>query len=323
MGGNSSKDRDDQRMKPVVSTRKRAISKLHKVDPNLEWKIKKVLGKGSYGQVHLVSRIHPIDTSADPTARNDAAAKKMPIASGNDLKAARVEVDILSKLKHNGIIQLVGAYIYDGGEGDELWILLEACPGGSLKDIQIRDDRGFNEKECQCVAFQLFTALAYLHASRVIHRDINCSNIMLQTDGQCKLADFGVSTEFRGSQAKRVTFIGSPNWMAPEVIVCERNHDNPYGTAADIWSAGITIIEAAQTRAPYHDLHPMKAMLKICNGKPPSFDEPHNYSQDFVDFVKYILVKNPSDRPCSDDIVAQAFSTKGKDPGHLELRSKK
>uniref|UniRef100_A0A8C1GJA6 non-specific serine/threonine protein kinase n=1 Tax=Cyprinus carpio TaxID=7962 RepID=A0A8C1GJA6_CYPCA len=127
------------------------------------------------------------------------------------------------------------------------------------------------------------------------------------------LADFGVSAQNDNTLQKRSTFIGTPYWMAPEVIMCETSKDNPYTTKADIWSLGITLIEAAEMEPPHHSLNPMRVLLKITKSPPPTLSNPRQWSSHFQDFLRRTLQKNPESRWGAQQLMAHPFSYAGRD----------
>ncbi|NXR87302.1 STK10 kinase, partial [Hypocryptadius cinnamomeus] len=135
-------------------------------------------------------------------------------------------------------------------------------------------DRGLTEPQIQVICRQMLEALHYLHSKRIIHRDLKAGNVLLTQDGDIKLADFGVSAKNMKTLQKRDSFIGTPYWMAPEVVMCETMKDTPYDYKADIWSLGITLIEMAQIEPPHHELNPMRVLLKIAKSDPPTLSCP-------------------------------------------------
>ncbi|CAI8050411.1 Serine/threonine-protein kinase 10 [Geodia barretti] len=155
----------------------------------------------------------------------------------------------------------------------------------------------------------MLQALECLHTSGCIHRDLKAGNILLCPDGSIRLADFGVSARpNKGQQQKkRDTFIGTPYWMAPEVVVCETNKDAPYDQKADIWSVGITLIELADMNPPYHEMSPMRVLLKITRSDPPTVELPHKWSKEFNSFLRKCLTKNPETRSSATELLQHPF----------------
>lgn len=186
-----------------------------------------------------------------------------------------------------------------------LKIVMEYCGAGSISDIMRARRKPLSEQEISAVLRDTLKGLQYLHDLKKIHRDIkvrNCfflkkklyfqaGNILLNTDGIAKLADFGVAGQLTDTMAKRNTVIGTPFWMAPEVI-----EEIGYDTKADIWSLGITAIEMAEGRPPYSDIHPMRAIFMIPTKPPPTFKKPEEWSSEFNDFIRSCLIKKPEER---------------------------
>ncbi|KAI4813922.1 hypothetical protein KUCAC02_003143 [Chaenocephalus aceratus] len=156
----------------------------------------------------------------------------------------------------------------------------------------------------------MLEALTYLHSMKIIHRDLKAGNILLMLDGDIKMADFGVSAKNTKTLQRRDSFIGTPYWMAPEVVMCETMKDAPYDYKADVWSLGITLIELAQIEPPHHELNPMRVLLKIAKSEPPTLEQPHKWSQDFKDFLKKSLDKNPETRPTVTQLIEHPFVRK-------------
>lgn len=160
-------------------------------------------------------------------------------------------------------------------------------------------NRSLTEKQISYVTHYTCVGLNHLHKNNVIHRDMKAGNILLTGDGVVKLADFGVSTILKSKESRSDSFIGTPYWMAPEVIICETFKDSPYNYLADIWSLGITCIEMAQCDPPFHNMSPPRVLLKIQKSDPPTLDNPDKWSNLFVDFLTKCLQKIPENRqPC-------------------------
>uniref|UniRef100_A0AAY4BTK1 non-specific serine/threonine protein kinase n=1 Tax=Denticeps clupeoides TaxID=299321 RepID=A0AAY4BTK1_9TELE len=264
------------------------------VDPNDIWEIVGELGDGAFGKVYK--------------AKNKetgvlAAAKVIETKCEEELEDYMVEIDILASCDHQYIVKLLDAFYHD----NKLWIMIEFCPGGAVDATMLELDRGLIEPQIQVICRQMLEALAYLHSKKIIHRDLKAGNILLTLDGDIKLADFGVSAKNTKTLQRRDSFIGTPYWMAPEVVMCETMKDAPYDYKADIWSLGITLIELAQIEPPHHELNPMRVLLKIAKSEPPTLEQPSKWSQHFKDFLKKSLDKNPETRPNTSQLLEHPF----------------
>ncbi|KAM9450400.1 serine/threonine-protein kinase 10 [Clarias gariepinus] len=264
------------------------------VNPADVWDLVGELGDGAFGKVY---KARNKDTGVL------AAAKVIETKSEEELEDYIVEIEILATCNHHYIVKLLDAFYYD----QKLWIMIEFCPGGAVDAIMLDLDRGLTEKQIQVICKQMLEALVYLHSMKIIHRDLKAGNILLMLDGDIKLADFGVSAKNTKTLQRRGTFIGTPYWMAPEVVMCETTKDAPYDYKADIWSLGITLIELAQIEPPHHELNPMRVLLKIAKSDPPTLDQPSKWSANFKDFLKRALDKNPESRPSASQLLEHPF----------------
>ncbi|KAL8211842.1 UNVERIFIED_CONTAM: serine threonine kinase 10 [Gekko kuhli] len=188
--------------------------------------------------------------------------------------------------------------------------MIEFCPGGAVDAIMLELDRGLTEPQIQVICRQMLEGLDYLHSKKIIHRDLKAGNVLLTQDGDIKLADFGVSAKNMKTLQRRDSFIGTPYWMAPEVVMCETMKDTPYDYKADIWSLGITLIEMAQIEPPHHELNPMRVLLKIAKSDPPTLGYPSKWSLEFNDFLKKALDKNPETRQSAAQLLEHPFVSK-------------
>jgi len=263
---------------------------IEKTDPLQHWIIKGRLGKGSYGEVHLVT---------NKQNRSDAAAKVADIEHPDGLYEFTTEIEMLAKCRHPNVTSFLAAY-YDQ---KKLWIVIEKCSGGAVGDLLKKNDRGMNGNEVAIATAQLAHAITFLHQNKIIHRDLNAANVLLSGEGQIKIADFGVS-KYTAKNGRCNSFIGSPNWMAPEVIECEQNMKKWYTNSADIWSLGITLIEFAQMAPPHNDLHPAKALIKIITGAPPKLTDPSAFEPEFPALLGKMLLKDPARRISAIDLSA-------------------
>ena len=181
-------------------------------------------------------------------------------------------------------------------------IILEYCPGGSLADYLRITRKTFTEPQIAAICRDVLAGLSYLHTHRKIHRDVKAGNILLGPDGRAKLADFGVAGQLSDNTMKRRTLTGTPYWMAPEVVV-----ESGYDGKADVWSLGITCIELADGKPPFHSYRPMLAMMMIPNKPPPRLPDEEKYSQEFIAFLDAMLVKDPDYRKTAEEMLDSKF----------------
>ena len=168
---------------------------------------------------------------------------------------------------------------------------MELCEGGSVSDLMTSCEATLEETTIQVVCAAVLLGLDYLHSQKHIHRDIKCGNVLLSAKGHVKLADFGVSATLSNTVSRRHTLIGTPFWMAPEVI-----KEDAYDYKADIWSLGITAIEMADGEPPYIHIHPMRAIFLIPQRPPPTVKKPENWTKPFLDFLSQCLKKDAKER---------------------------
>ncbi|XP_064897154.1 STE20-like serine/threonine-protein kinase isoform X2 [Columba livia] len=264
------------------------------VDPEETWLVLGELGDGAFGKVFKAQ---------NKVTGVLAAAKVINTPSEEELEDYVVEIEILAYCDHPNITKLLDALYWDG----RLWILVEFCPGGAVDAAILELEKGLTEEQIQVVCKQLLLALRYLHGRRIIHRDVKAGNVLLTLDGDVKLADFGVSAKNSSTVQRRVSFIGTPYWMAPEVVQCETSKENPYGYKADIWSLGITLIEMAEMEPPYHELNPLRVLLRIAKSQPPTLRHPKRWSEDFKDFLRKSLEKSPEARWSASQLLQHPF----------------
>ncbi|TNN18174.1 Serine/threonine-protein kinase 10 isoform 2 [Schistosoma japonicum] len=264
------------------------------VNPSDIWEIISELGDGAFGKVY---KTHKRGTDLC------AALKRVEFDSEDELEDFMVEIDILSNFKHENILSLHEVYIYDS----KLWMYLELCGGGALDSIMETLEKGLTEPQIRFISKEVLQGLGFLHEKLIIHRDMKAGNILLTLNNEVKLADFGVSARLADEKQKRLTFIGTPYWMAPEVINCETFKDAPYNWKADIWSFGITLIELAQRRPPYNSINPTRVLLKISKSDPPTLSKPHLWSSKFKTFLARTLQKDPNQRPECKDLLLDPF----------------
>lgn len=266
------------------------------LNPEEFWEIIGELGDGAFGKVYKAQ---------NKETNVLAAAKVIDTKSEEELEDYMVEIDILASCDHPNIVKLLDAFYYE----NNLWILIEFCAGGAVDAVMLELERPLTESQIQVVCKQTLEALNYLHDNKIIHRDLKAGNILFTLDGDIKLADFGVSAKNTRTIQRRDSFIGTPYWMAPEVVMCETSKDRPYDYKADVWSLGITLIEMAEIEPPHHELNPMRVLLKIAKSEPPALAQPSRWSSDFKDFLKKCLEKNVDARWTTSQLLQHPFVT--------------
>jgi serine/threonine protein kinase len=252
----------------------------------------------------LCSSFGKVFKARNTTTAELAAVKIIPVEQ--DAGEVSREIETLKQCDAPNIVKYFGSVSKDG----ELWIIMEFCVGSSLSDIMEARGRCLNEAQIAAAVAGTLDGLRYLHARGFIHRDVKAGNLLLSDSGMVKLADFGVSRTLSSTISRCGTIIGTPFWMAPEVI-----RDNPtgYDAKADVWSLGITTIELAEGQPPYSNLHPLRAIFLIPSKPPPTFNEPERWSANLVAFVSACLQKEPDVRPSSAELEMNACVVTGRE----------
>jgi len=229
----------------------------------------------------------------------NCALKIIPLKKDTKIEQIEQEIAMMDLCEHENIVKYFGTY----AKGTDLWIGMELMDGGKLTDIILQTK--FNEIEISFVCQKVLIALNYLHKNNMIHRDIKTDNILLSSKGELKLADFGFCCRLKDSKDFRKSVMGTPYWMAPEVI-----RGNEYNFKADIWSLGIVIIEMADSEPPHMELQPLRALFVIATQPSPTVKEPHKFSDLFIDFLNLTLQKNPDARATSSELLSHPFLKK-------------
>ncbi|PAA89587.1 hypothetical protein BOX15_Mlig017490g1 [Macrostomum lignano] len=260
-----------------------------------------VVGHGTYGQVY----------KGRNRQNGKLVAIKVMAVSQDDEEEIKLEINVLKKFSnHRNIATYYGAFVrkMPAGKDDHLWLVMEFCGAGSITDL-VKSAKGQSLKE-EWIAYlcrEILRGLKHLHDNKVIHRDIKGQNVLLTDDAEVKLVDFGVSAQLDKTVGRRNTFIGTPYWMSPEVIVCEENADATYDNRSDLWSLGITAMEMAEGRPPLCELHPMRALFLIPRNPPPKLHASRKWSSRFQSFVEQCLIKNYRQRPFTDKLLTHSF----------------
>ncbi|XP_054617067.1 serine/threonine-protein kinase PAK 5 isoform X3 [Dunckerocampus dactyliophorus] len=245
------------------------------------------IGEGSTGIVCIASEKH---------SGKQVAVKKMDLRKQQRRELLFNEVVIMRDYHHENVVDMYNSYLV----GDELWVVMEFLEGGALTDI-VTHTR-MNEEQIATVCLSVLRALSYLHTQGVIHRDIKSDSILLTNDGRIKLSDFGFCAQVSKEVPKRKSLVGTPYWMAPEVI-----SRLPYGTEVDIWSLGIMVIEMVDGEPPYFNEPPLQAMRRIRDNLPPRLKESHKVSSVLRSFLDLMLVREPSQRATAQELLQHSF----------------
>ena len=266
-----------------------------------EYRLLTKIGSGSFGKVYKTEHI--------PSGKT-LAVKLIDLDSlEDDLADIIAELSVLSECSHNNITRFYRSFVAH----NYLWIVMEFLEAGSMRDV-LALLGPLPEHFIAAVIHETLVGLDYLHKLQRVHRDIKSANILLGSPNFVKLADFGVTARLSETVQKRNTFVGTPFWMAPEVI-----EHMPYDQRCDIWSLGITAIELATGEPPHAGLHPMRALFLIPKTAPPTLPNGAGFSKEFRSFVDSCLIRTPEKRPSVESLLKHPFLKKMKGSRKDEL----
>jgi len=265
---------------------------LKRMNPEERFQKLETLGKGTFGVVYRCM---------DKISKREVAVKVLPIDQDDSFDDLVRELEILKRHSTNVFIsRYYNSFVVP--DQKEVWVSMELCVS-SVLDLMLAANATLIESTAKIICGSVLLGLEYLHKYGIIHRDVKCGNILLNHKGQVKLADFGVSATLDDTMSrKRQTRIGTPLWMAPEVIKAEE-----YDAKADIWSLGITAIEMSDGEPPLSNLHPSRAIFYIPSRPSPTLKYPKESSLEFNDFLKHCLLKDPKQRPSARSLQMHSF----------------
>eukprot|EP00053_Salpingoeca_punica_P006690 m.62773 g.62773 ORF g.62773 m.62773 type:complete len:508 (-) comp13809_c1_seq1:47-1570(-) len=269
-----------------VMTKLRAI--VNPDDPKSRYTDLKKIGQGASGTVFIAT---------DKATGEAVAIKQMNLSQQPKKELIINEILVMRENKQKNIVNYVDSHLIGD---DELWVIMEYLAGGSLTDVVT--ETILNEGQIAAICKECLQALEFLHASSVIHRDIKSDNILLGMDGRVKLTDFGFCAQLSSEASKRVTMVGTPYWMAPEVVTRKS-----YGPKVDIWSLGIMAIEMIEGEPPYLNENPLRALYLIATNGTPELQHPENLSETFKNFLSRCLEMNADKRGSATELLQHPF----------------
>ncbi|KNC53951.1 uncharacterized protein AMSG_09595 [Thecamonas trahens ATCC 50062] len=260
------------------------------IDPRDVYNIIERVGQGASGSVYLAEH---------KETGQRVALKQMILAQQQKLSLLINEVAIMQKSKHDCIVNYYDAFLLD----DELWIVMEFLEGGALTDVL--ENNQMSEEQIARVALDTLRGLEVLHAKGIVHRDIKSDNILVGSNGEIKLTDFGYCAQLTKERQARNSIVGTPYWMAPEVV-----KRKAYGPKVDIWSLGIMCIEMVEQEPPYMDESPLRALYLIATTGTPQIRNPEALSDSFKSFLAASLEVDVSLRPNATLLLQHPFLKK-------------
>jgi serine/threonine protein kinase len=273
---------------------------LSKEDPTELYPDVVKVGEGAAGEVFK---------GVDSRNGEVVAIKKM-ILNAQNMKLLITEIGIMKACTHGNIVKYAASYLV---EDTCLWVVMEYMDGGCLTEIleQFENVR-MTEAQIAYVSIEVLRGLQYIHQHRRIHRDIKSDNIMMNMRGEVKLADFGYAAQLSKKKKQRNTIVGTPYWMAPELI-----RGQNYECKVDIWSTGIMALEMAQGEPPYMEFAPLRALFLITTKGIPPLRNPDQWTVDFQDFLALLLEKDPDERPSASTLLKHAVASQVCKPAEL------
>ncbi|KAK3692744.1 protein kinase CHM1 [Podospora appendiculata] len=296
----------------VMIKLKEAVSK---EDPNLSYSKQKKIGQGASGSVY-VAKVK--DTANSPVAREllrlhgakaQVAIKQMDLAHQPRKELIVNEIMVMKDSKHPNIVNFLDAFLRNNFS--ELWVVMEYMEGGALTDV-IDNNQIITEEQISTICLETCQGLQHLHSQNIIHRDIKSDNVLLDARGNVKITDFGFCAKLTETKSKRATMVGTPYWMAPEVV-----KQKEYGPKVDIWSLGIMAIEMIESEPPYLNEEPLKALYLIATNGTPRLKKPEKLSKELKAFLSVCLCVDVKSRASARELLEHDFLKHGCPLGSL------
>ncbi|KAJ7619417.1 STE/STE20/PAKA protein kinase [Roridomyces roridus] len=260
-------------------------------DPKLIYsKIKKV-GQGASGHVYVAKTL---------ATGKKVAIKEMDLSHQPRKELIVNEILVMKESQHPNIVNFLESYLV---KSNELWVVMEYMEGGALTDII--ENNTLEEDQISSICFETCKGLGHLHSQSIIHRDIKSDNVLLDGLGRVKITDFGFCAKLTDQKSKRATMVGTPYWMAPEVV-----KQKEYGAKVDIWSLGIMAIEMIENEPPYLDEEPLKALYLIATNGTPTLKKPEALSRELKGFLAVCLCVDVSSRATANELLDHEFLKK-------------
>ncbi|XP_042889125.1 serine/threonine-protein kinase PAK 3-like isoform X2 [Penaeus japonicus] len=271
--------------------REEVLARLRQVvsvgNPQKKYRLQQKIGQGASGAVY---------TALDLKTGELVAVKQMILDKQPRQELIINEILVMQKSRHLNIVNYLDSYLVDG----ELWVIMEYLAGGSLTDVVT--ETCMEEGHIAAVCREVLQALQFLHEKNIIHRDIKSDNILLGMNGEIKITDFGFCAQLSPEKTKRTTMVGTPYWMAPEVV-----HRKQYGPSVDLWSLGIMAIEMLEGEPPYMNEDPVRALYLIASNGKPRIKDRDKLSPHFCDFLDKCLVVDNNKRPSASQLLQHPF----------------
>ncbi|RMZ91211.1 hypothetical protein DV736_g1537, partial [Chaetothyriales sp. CBS 134916] len=290
----------------VMAKLKQVVSRDNPMDSYAK---QKKIGQGASGSVY-VARVK--ESAPSQIARElyrthgpkgQVAIKQMDLRNQPRKELIVNEIIVMKDSKHPNIVNFLDSFLQESS--NELWVVMEFMEGGALTDV-IENNAVITEDQIATICNETCKGLAHLHSQDIIHRDIKSDNVLLDRMGNVKITDFGFCAKLTESKSKRATMVGTPYWMAPEVV-----KQKEYGPKVDIWSLGIMAIEMIESEPPYLNEEPLKALFLIATNGTPRLKNPNKLSRELKAFLSVCLCVDVRSRASADELLRNDFMRMG------------